>query len=95
MCPSPPIPITTQDVPGRNAGRASAIAWYGVSPASVSGAAWVTARSPMGSSREAGTSTYSANPPSRLSPMPPTGTLRHWFSRPRRQPRQVPQPMIP
>ena len=32
-------------------------------------------RSPMGSSREAGTSTYSANPPSRLSPMPPTGTL--------------------
>ncbi len=95
MCPSPPMPITTQVVPGRSRGRASSTAWYGVSPASVSGAAWVRSMSPTGSSRDAGTTTYSASPPSRLSPTPPTGVTRHRFSSPRRQARHRPQPMIP
>ncbi|MFE9955762.1 hypothetical protein [Micromonospora sp. NPDC005299] len=89
------MPITTQEVPGRSRSRARSTAWYGVSPASVSGAAWARSRSPTGSSREAGTTTWSASPPSRLSPTPPAGTTWHWFSAPRRQARQPPHPMIP
>ena len=39
MWPSPPTPITTAVVPGTSSASERLIAWYGVSPASVSGAA--------------------------------------------------------
>ena len=38
-CPSPPTPITTAVLPGASFGQERRMAWYGVSPASVSGAA--------------------------------------------------------
>jgi len=94
-CPRPPTPMTTAVEPGTSRGSERLTAWYGVRPASVSGAACVTSSSPIGMSWRAGTETRGAMPPSRPSPMPPGGTLRHSLSRPCRQARQRPHPRMP
>ena len=60
--------------PGSSFGSDRRMAWYGVKPASVSGAAWVGSRSPSGTTRRAdGTSISGAMPPSQPSPPPAQG----------------------
>ncbi len=74
--PRPPTPMTTAVETGPSLCCERRTAWYGVSAASVSGAA-ETGSSPSGSGtrcRAAGTRRYSAIPPSRPSPPPPPGT---------------------
>lgn len=73
MWPSPPTPITTTVDPGTSWGQLRRTAWYGVSPASVKGAADAGSK-PSGSGtkkRGDGTSWYSAMPPSSPRPPPP------------------------
>ena len=61
--------MATAVEPGTSLGSERRMAWYGVRPASVSGAAATGSRSPSGTTRRAdGTSRYGAIPPSRPSP---------------------------
>ena len=70
MWPRPPTPMATAVEPGTSLGSDRRMAWYGVRPASVSGAAATGSRSPSGTTRRAdGTRRYGAMPPSR--PRPP------------------------
>ena len=68
-CPSPPAPMTTATLPGSSLDMERLIAWYGVSPASVSGTVFTGSRSPIGTTcRSESTSRYSASAPGRPSP---------------------------
>ena len=102
MWPSPPTPITTAVDDGPSLAADRLTAWYGVSPASVRGAACTVSRpSGIGTRcRAAGTSRYSAIPPSSPRPPPPPGTgarsgRSQYVSSPSRQCRQEPHPHAP
>ena len=53
MWPRPPTPMATAVDPGTSFGSERRMAWYGVRPASVSGAAATGSRSPSGTTRRA------------------------------------------
>src|SRR4051794_2100741 len=68
-CPRPPAPITTAVLPAGSASRLDTIAWYGVSPASVSETLSTGSRSPSGTRcRTSSTIMYSASAPGAPSP---------------------------
>ena len=71
MWPRPPAPITSAVEPGTRRSSERLTAWYGVRPASVSGAASTGSRSVSGTRwRALGTSRSGAIPPSKPSPQP-------------------------
>ena len=97
-CPRPPAPITTACEPGVSLGKARLTARYGVSPASVNGAASTGSRSPSGTSRRGSvTSRYSAMAPSTPNPMPggPSIPWMQRFSAPAAHGLHCPQPSRP
>src|SRR4051812_41058472 len=68
-CPRPPAPITTAVLPAGSASRLETIAWYGVSPASVSETVATGSRFPSGTRcRTSSTIRYSASAPGAPSP---------------------------
>ena len=70
MCPTPPMPITATVLPGWRRGTSFLTAWYAVMPASECGAT-SAGSTPSGSGMidRSSTRTYSAKPPSRVSPV--------------------------
>ena len=77
MWPRPPAPTTTAVEPGTSRGSDRFTAWYGVSAASVRGAASTGSRSPIGTRwRADGTIMNSAMPPSAPRPPPAAGNVR-------------------